>query len=259
TGATTLNMRALHQEGVRPDYAADGLVAHELAHMWFGDLITCRTFNHIWLNEGFATYFTDLWDEHAKGADEFAVDCLGERESYMNGVDLKETAAKARPEKKTDCGDMSEHQYVKGASVLHMLRKLLGDGVFRNAIRRYVADNRDKSVESEALRASLEAESKQDLKWFFDQWVYGLGFPELTVSWSFDGQGAGPPVRLLVEQTQPISKDMPLFRVPFDVDLLLPDGRTARQRLELTRAQQEFLVGDAGGFGSSGPAPPIQV
>ncbi len=241
TGATTLNMRALHKEGVRPDYSADGLVAHELAHDWFGDLITCRTFNHIWLNEGFATYFTDLWIEHHEGPDAFAVQMLGEQEGYMNGVDLKKTSETPRPAKPTDCGDMDGHQYVKGASTLHMLRKLLGDDVFQRAIQRYVHENHDQSVESEALRAALEKESGKDLKWFFDQWVYGSGFPELTVSWSLGGDWASPQVWLLVEQTQPVSANMPLFRIPFEVST--PAG--GLKHFELTRAAQVFDVGGA--------------
>ena len=240
TGATTLNMRALHKEGVRPDYSADGLVAHELAHDWFGDLITCRTMNHIWLNEGFATYFTDLWVEHHEGADDFAVACLGEREGYMSGVDLKATSERPRPAKATDCGDMAEHQYVKGASVLHMLRKLLGDDVFRRGIQRYVRENRDKSVETEALRASLEAESKTDLKWFFDQWVVGSGFPELTVASTF--RGASDEVHVVVQQTQPVTASMPLFSTPVEIEVHWPEGSITRQRVELRQAQQEFVL-----------------
>jgi aminopeptidase N len=251
TGATTLNMRALHEKGVRPDYSADGLVAHELAHQWFGDLITCRTMNHIWLNEGFATYFTDLWDEHHNGADDFAVDCLGEREGYMNAIDLKATAEKPRPAKATDCGDMEANPYVKGASVLHMLRKLLGDDVFQRGIQRYVRDNHDKSIETEALRAALEAESKTDLKWFFDQWVYGSGYPELVVSWR---QATANSVQLLVRQIQPITKDMPAFRLPFDVDVRSNDGSTRRERFEMTGATFEIVMTCDGSGGT--PCPP---
>jgi aminopeptidase N len=239
TGATTLNMRALHKEGVRPDYTADGLVAHELAHQWFGDLITCRTFNHIWLNEGFATYFTDLWDESEHGADDFAVDCLGQREGYMNGVDLKATSERPRPKKPTDCGDIAQHQYVKGASVLHMLRKMLGDDVFRAAIRRYVRENRDRSVESEALRAALEAESKTDLKWFFDQWVHGSGFPELTVAPSWDEQSGT--LHVVVQQTQPVTKTMPAFRLPCEVDVVV-GSKTERRLLGVTKATEDFEI-----------------
>jgi aminopeptidase N len=240
TGATTLNMRALHKEGVRPDYTADGLVAHELAHQWFGDLITCRTMNHIWLNEGFATYFTDLWDEHFHGADDFAVDCLGEREGYMNGVDLKKTSERERPKKPTDCGDMSEHQYVKGASVLHMLRKLLGDDVFKAGIQRYVRENHDKSVETEALRAALEAESKTDLKWFFDQWVYGSGFPELEVAWYHDADAHE--THLVLRQTQPVTENMPVFRLPFEVGIVDADGNAETFKATMTQAAQEFSI-----------------
>jgi aminopeptidase N len=239
TGATTLNMRALHKAGVRPDYAADGLVAHELAHQWFGDLITCRTFNHMWLNEGFANYFTDMWDERHKGADDFAVDCLGQREGYMNGVDLKATSEAPRPKKPTDCGDMEKHPYVKGSSVLHMLRKLLGDDVFKQGIRRYVRDNKDKSVESEALRAALEAESIQDLKWFFDQWVYSSGFPELAVA--YYPEPAARQIRVLVRQTQPVTETMPVFRVPISV--MVVDGMGPQiVGVEMDRTAVEFTI-----------------
>jgi aminopeptidase N len=240
TSATTLNMRALHKDGVRPDYTADGLVAHELAHQWFGDLITCRTMNHIWLNEGFATYFTDLWDERHNGADDFAVDCLNEREGYMSGVDLKATSEKERPKKATDCGDMAQHQYVKGASVLHMLRKLLGDGVFRRAIQRYVRDNHDRSVETEALRAALEAESGKDLKWFFDQWVYGSGFPELEVAWYPDADAHV--TRLVLRQTQPVTDSMPVFRLPIEVGIADADGHAEILSATMTSAAQEFDI-----------------
>lgn len=169
TGATTLNMRALHKDGVRPDYSADGLVAHELSHQWFGDLVTCRTWNHIWLNEGFATYFTDLWREQYEDEDAFRVGRLRSKESYMDGSDLVALSITPRPLSPTDCADVQKHPYTKGSSVLHMLRHLLGGDVFRRGVRRYVADNKDRSVESEALRRALEQESGAELGWFFDQ------------------------------------------------------------------------------------------
>src|SRR5262245_20365541 len=162
----------------------------------------------------------------------------------MNNVDLKATSAKPRPKKPTDCGDIAQHQYVKGASVLHMLRKLLGHEVFQRGIRRYVADNKDKSVESEALRAALEAESKTDLKWFFDQWVYGSGFPELAVATSWSESDG---LRVVVRQTQPVTKDMPVFRIPIKVRAVVaPSGDVTSGQVdftgEMTQAAQEFVV-----------------
>jgi len=152
---------------------------------------------------------------------------------------------------------MDGHQYVKGASVLHMLRKLLGDDVFKRGIQRYVRDNHDQSVESEALRAALEAESKQDLKPFFDQWVYGSGFPELTVAVGHDlHEGA----KLIVQQTQPVTANMPLFRTSFEVELRWPDRDAAvvRKRFELSQRRQEFDLG-YGGPGHGEAAPPTVI
>jgi aminopeptidase N len=240
TGATTLNMRALHKEGVRPDYTADGLVAHELAHQWFGDLMTCRTWNHIWLNEGWANYLTDLWVEHSQGPDAFAAAALGEQDGYMNAVDLKALAQRPRPSSRTDCGDIENHQYVKGASVLHMLRGLMGAETFRAAVRRYVAANHDRAVVSEDFRAAMEAEWGHDLAWFFDQWVYGLGFPELDVA--SDWVAADGAVHVRAAQTQPVSESMPLFRTPVDVEVTWADGRVERRRVEMSRQSHDWRI-----------------
>ncbi|MCG3136025.1 MAG: hypothetical protein HMLKMBBP_03820 [Planctomycetes bacterium] len=243
TGATTLNMRALHKAGVRPDYTADGLIAHELAHQWFGDLLTCRTWNHIWLNEGYANYMTDLWVEHEQGPDAGAVAMLAEQDGYMGGADLKAVAAKPRP-KPFHCGDLKGAQYVKGASVLHMLRGLLGRDVMREGVRRYLADNRDRAVVSEDLRAALEKVSGQDLSWFFEQWVYQSGFPEISVATSWDAKDGA--VHVLVSQTQPVSESLPLFRTPVDVEVRWADGTATRRRCDLFRAKHDWRIAGPG-------------
>jgi len=240
TGATTLNMRALHKDGVRPDYTCDGLLAHELAHDWFGDLITCRTFNHMWLNEGYATYFTDLWVEYHHGVDEFRAARLRSKNAYMKGADLAKLARRALPENPTDCADMRQHPYVKGSAALHMLRGLMGDEKFHEALRAYVRDNRDKSIDSEAMRASFERVHGDDLGWFFDQWVYRSGYPELAVSSEWD-KDAGALV-MTVDQTQPVTSTMPLFRTPVDVEVMWPDGTVERRRHQLHSASHTWRI-----------------
>ncbi len=251
TGATTLNMRALHGEGVRPDYAADGLVCHELAHDWFGDLITCRTWNQIWLNEGFATYFTDLWVEQHHGPEDFAVGRLRSRQSYLDAIDLPKTAATPRPASPTDCGDMQRKPYVKGSSVLHLLRNVMGDDAFRRGIRRYVAGAKDRSVESEELRAALEAETDVDLGGLFDQLVYGSGYPRLAVSGSYQtGPNENGAFVMDVVQTQPATEHMPHFTLPVDVEVTWSDGTVERRRHTLSEAQHSWRI--------QGPGKPLR-
>jgi aminopeptidase N len=240
TGATTLNMRALHKDGIRPDYSADGLVAHELAHMWFGDLITCRTWNHIWLNEGFATYFTDLWVEHHHGPDDFAYARRRSMDRYLDSVDLDAVSRKARPEKATDCGDVQGKPYVKGSSILHMLRHVIGDFAFSTGVKTYVKRARDQSVESEVLRHAMEEESGQDLSWFFEQWVYGSGVPRLAVKHAYD-KDAGL-LTITVEQTQPVTDVRPLFRTPVDVEISPANGETISRRFQLHSASHSWTV-----------------
>jgi aminopeptidase N len=242
TSATTLNMRALHGPGVRPDYSADGLIAHELAHMWFGDLVTCRTFDHIWLNEGFATYFTDLWVEHHHGEVDFEVARLHSRDRYMDAVDHAALAVAPRPAQPTDCGDVKSHAYVKGSSILHMLRRLLGDEVFRDGVREYVTRCADRSVDSEELRAALEKVSGRNLRGFFEQWVYGSGFPVLHVSTEWQPDGETDVFVFRVRQAQPATPEMPHFRTPVDVEVTWEGGESETFRFALDGPAAEWRV-----------------
>ena len=206
--ATTLNMRALHYKRAQPNYRSDGLVAHELAHMWFGDLLTCRTWQHMWLNEGFATYFTDLFYEHNYGTEEFLMRRRRQNRGYMDKNKTPHTLGL----KKSPRGDIplelsGGKAYSRGAAILHTLRRELGDTVFQTALRSYVKRFEDKPVRTEDLRFAAEAAAGRDLRWFFDQWVYGAGYPQLDVRYDPRAE------QLIVRQLQPAKGGQSLFRI----------------------------------------------
>jgi aminopeptidase N len=210
--ATTLNMRALHTKEARPNYRSEGLVAHELAHMWFGDLLTCRTWKHIWLNEGFATYFTDLFFEHRYGEEEFLTRRRSQNRQYMEGTpNASELKLERDPRGDVPLELFGGKQYSRGAAILHTLRRHVGDDVFRDAIRAYVKRHRDNPVTSEDLRTITEEIAGMDLSWFWDQWVYGLGYPKLDVRYDLAQQ------QLIVRQTQAQSGGQGLFRLRLPV------------------------------------------
>jgi aminopeptidase N len=230
--ATTLNMRALHTKAARPNYRSEGLVAHELAHMWFGDLITCRTWKHIWLNEGFATYFTDLFFEHRYGREEFLLRRRSQNARYMKGTPkAAELKLERDPRGDIPLELFGGKQYSRGAAILHNLRRHLGDDLFRDSVRAYVKRHRDNPVTSEDLRTVVEEVAGEDLEWFWDQWVYGLGYPKLDVR--FDGKAG----QLIVRQTQKQSGGQGLFRI----DVPVRFGKDGpEQLLSIYRARHAF-------------------
>lgn len=212
TTATTLNMRALHTERARPNYMSEGLVAHELAHMWFGDLLTCRTWDHIWLNEGFATYMTDVWFEHRYGEEALLLRRREQNDGYMAGT----PDAGALELKKEPRGDIplelhGGKQYDRGAAILHTLRREIGDPAFWKGVQGYVDGRRDCAVTSEDLRHAMERACGRDLKWFWEQWVYGAGYPVLDVR--YDPKTG----RTEIRQVQSRKGGQGLFRVSLPV------------------------------------------
>lgn len=197
TGATTLNERTLHDARAHLDYSSEGLVAHELAHQWYGDLLTCRDWSHIWLNESFATYFANLWTEHARGPDEYELELLG---NAAGGI----PSGKHRPildRRYADPGSMFDGRaYPKGACVLHMLRRQLGDDVFWRGVQLYTRRHQDRGVETHHLREAFEEVSGANLERFFFDWVERAGNPVLDVRLERDAERGL--LALKVTQTQ---------------------------------------------------------
>lgn len=179
---------------------------HELAHMWFGDLITMEHFDHLWLNEGFATYSEALWDEHYSGKQAY--------HNRINGWTTTDLYPLVGPDADRFLGSLV---YRKGAWVLHMLRRVIGDEDFFQAVRNYVAhpDLRYGNALSIDLQREFESQSGQDLNWFFDQWLYRAGRPSYQWAWATYVEGASHYVDLQVNQVQ--SGEAYLMPLEFEV------------------------------------------
>jgi aminopeptidase N len=199
TTATTLTVEAMLDERAAIDQDIESLVAHELAHQWWGDLLTCREWPEAWLNEGFATYFEYVWRMHARGRDEADVDLLGDLDTYLDEANEYQRPIVCRQfEEPIDLFD--RHLYEKGGRVLHMLRHELGEEVFWRALRLYVERHARGSVETRDLARAVEEAAGRNLDRFFHQWIDHPGHPDLECSWEWDADKRVGSLR--VEQKQ---------------------------------------------------------
>ncbi len=239
TTATSMTDEALLDEIQALEQDEDGLVAHELAHQWFGDLMTCKDWSHIWLNEGFASYFDPLFAEHDKGVDEFRFRMDGELRGYL-GNDRMYRRPIVENKYNSPMQMFDGMTYSKGGCVLHMLRGLLGDDGWWKGIRHYVAKHKFQVVETDDFRKAMEEATGKDLKWFFDQWLYKAGHPELKVRWHYeDGDKT---VRIKVEQTQKTDEQTPLFRLPTTVEITEAVGNSRSVPIIIDGTNQEFVI-----------------
>ncbi len=177
----------------------EALIAHEIAHQWFGNSTTENDWHHVWLSEGFATYFTSLYIEHTFGREFFLKQMLSNREKVM-----RYHQKVSRPIIDTAVRDpklvLNPNTYEKAAWVLHMLRQTLGDEVFWRGIREYYAKFDGKNVMTEDFQNVMEQVSGQNLSSFFQQWLYREGHPKLNVRWHFDE--SNKTLKIRVEQSQ---------------------------------------------------------
>ncbi len=237
---TTQTDLTLHDERAHIDFSSEPLVSHELAHQWFGDLLTCHTWAHGWLNEGFATYFELLWRDHAQGIEEFDHARLEYARKYMaeDGGRYRRSIVARDYDDPIDLFDA--HLYEKGAAVLHMLRRRLGDATFFEAVRVWLERYTDSTAETDDLRRVFEETSGISLGRFFDQWVLvGRGHPELTVSSRWDADDSQ--VRLSVEQKQDVA-EAALFELDLRVWLRLEDGSVVDRTLRVAEQRQHFFI-----------------
>jgi aminopeptidase N len=212
TSATTQTALTLHDERAHLDFSSDPLVAHELAHQWFGDLLTCKDWSHAWLNESFATYFEALFKEFDLGPDEFAYQLRQNADAYFS--EDKEHYRRPIVTKiyKQPSDLFDRHLYEKGSLVLHMLRTLLGDKAFWKSMNAYVTRHRGQVVETSDLVSAIQAATGRNMWKFFDQWVLRGGHPEYKVKYWWQPGTREACVRVV--QTQAGSEETGLFSMP---------------------------------------------
>ncbi len=202
------------------------LIAHEIAHQWFGDAVTESDWPHVWLSEGFATYLTACYLEWTYGRERFREQMDRNRTRVLSYVDEAPDSVIV-PESVPDPRRLlSPNVYQKAAWVLHMLRGEVGDGTFWKGMRTYYQRFRDRNASTADFAAVMEEVSGRKLDWFFEQWLRRPGVPELEVAWRFDE--AMSAVELTVRQAGPT-----IYRLPLDVEAALGDGRVARGRVDV--------------------------
>ena len=172
-----------YEQSVQPGRDVEGLLAHEIAHQWYGNSVTEIDWAHVWLSEGFATYLTDVYME-----DKYGRQRLKERMASKRGTVIAFNRTTARPVVDTETKDymqlLNANSYQKGAWVLHMLRKQVGDDAFNEGLRQYYLQYRDRTASTEDFRSVMERVSGIKLKAFFRQWLYTPGHPILKVDWT---------------------------------------------------------------------------
>jgi aminopeptidase N len=217
------------------DHPSDWVVVHELAHQWWGDWVTCGTWRDIWLNEGFAVYCEALWAEHLAGPDSLRFQMNRFRRDHYSGSVYDPDFI------------FNSTVYRKGAWVLHMLRHIMGDSTFFEALRYYGRRHAYGMAVTADLQEDCETICGQDLDWFFDQWVYGEGQPRYRVRWDPAAVAADGRTSILITVLQETTGPQ-YFKMPIDARFVLPGGTEFWTVLWDSLPEQTFLI--------ETPAPP---
>ncbi len=237
TTATTMYEHVLLDTRAALDIESHDLVAHELAHQWFGDYVTCRDWSHGWLNEGFATFFEHVEREDRLGRDEYLYAVEGDLDSYLS-------EAGGRYERAIVCRDyelpidlFDRHLYEKGGLVLHMLRTDLGDDLFWKGIRRYLEKHALGVVETNDLQRALEEVSGRSFEQFFDQWVFRPGHPVVKSKVSYEDNL----LSVSVKQTQK-GTDVATFAFDLEIDVADKSGKVRRHKKSVNGKNDTLVV-----------------
>ena len=219
------------------------LVSHELAHSWFGNMVTCRNWAELWLNEGFATFMEAAYREKAFGREDYQRKIRADAAQFLVDDTINKRRHGLFNRRAGDVSSLFDNAattYNKGGVVIHMLREQIGDEAFWKGVNSYLTRHRFGSVESTDLKKAMEEASDQDLGWFFDQWVYGVGAPRLDVRKVYSRSGRS--LKITVTQVQnPVDLVPSTFRLPMDIEVTT-SGRKTKETLNITRRVQTFTL-----------------
>ncbi len=215
---------------------AENIVAHELFHHWFGDLVTTESWSNITLNESFANYSEYLWLEYKYGKEKAEAHRFDEKRGYNNPDNFKKDLVRFHYQNKEEVFDGVS--YNKGGLILHMLRNYLGDDAFFTALSLYLKRHEYQATEAHQLRLAFEEVSGKDLNWFFNQWYYGNGHPQIKTEYDRSQSGK---VTVKITQTQE-----PLFEFPLAIDVYV-DGKPTRYDVWVNKKENNEFTFDIKG------------
>jgi aminopeptidase N len=248
SSATTNTATSLRHPKLVPEFPTneDPLISHELAHQWFGDLVTCKDWGNVWLNEGFATFFETVWSESHYSKDQTDYDRWTSAREWFSNTELY-----TKPMVRFDFDDSSEfdgNAYAKGGWALYMLRHQIGEDAFWRGVKNYLEVNRGKNVVTADLIKAIEEPNHINVDRFFQEWIYGAGAPKFDLAYAYDE--AKHQVFLKVKQTQKVEGHVGVFHVPVDVEITTPSG---------TRLYPIQVSKDAETFAFPSDATPLMV
>lgn len=222
----------------------EDLVSHELAHSWFGNMVTCRNWAELWLNESFATFMEAVYREKMYGRNDYIRKIRDDSNEYFAFASGLQTSQHglfntlADPDNDDTMFDAITYQ--KGGAVVHTLREELGDEIFWKAINKYLQDNRFANVETTNLKKALEEVSGRNLDWFFDQWVYAEGFPKIKVNQIY--HTSTKTLELKFTQIHKTDSDTPaVFILPIDIDVSVAK-KSKREKITLDKREQTLSI-----------------
>ncbi len=243
TATTMADTEILFAESDIGRNAVMDLVSHELAHSWFGNLLTCKNWAELWLNEGFATFMEAVFREKLNGRGDYIRKVRADAASFLVDDSFNRRRHALYNQRAGDVSSLFDNAsttYNKGGAVLHMLREQVGDANFWKAVNIYLNRHKFGSVESTDLRKAMEEASGQDLGWFFDQWIYGAGAPSLNVRQTFNSRN--DTLQLSISQTQMADTITPTaFRLPLDIEVKIGE-QIVREKLDVKKRIETFSI-----------------
>ncbi len=226
------------EQSVTGSRSWEDIIAHEIAHQWFGDMVSEKSFSHLWLSEGFATYFTDLYISSRYGVDSANARLEKERNEIIqfntiNHHCIVDTASNL-------LSLLNINSYQKGAWVLHMLRNETGDSLFQKIIRTFYKQYKGGNADSRDFELVVKTVCHQDYKWFFDQWLYRPGIPEINLGWKFYYNSLPKSNRLQLNFKK---KGSFIFHRPFEILLIYEDGTREMKSFNINKENSQYTVG----------------
>jgi aminopeptidase N len=216
----------------------ENLVSHELAHSWFGNLVTCKNWANLWLNEGLATFMESAFLEREYGREAYLREMRKNAEFFFAQEDVGLRHPLLNFRAKPDAFLFDTTTYKKGGFVIHMLREAVGEEMFWKSLNNYLTTHKFQNVETDDLQKAFEQTTSQNLDWFFDQWIRKAGYPRLQIEPAYNP--VGKQLVLKIRQTQKTDSQIPeVFRFTTEIEITTPEGSKV-EKIVMNQREQSF-------------------